>query len=145
MHALRQALVTDLYGGYAVEPEEGQVGQVFLAEGFRSEVGVDVSNPGEPAGRRPRALPVGQKNLLRISDDHLLDISPPVDEDSGLPSDFPGDLGEIARKFRGAYLGKRDPSPIDTLDSLVLAGLQPKCVTEYLLYGGPPGNVILTS
>ena len=89
MHAFRQAFVTDLDGGYAVEPEQGQVGEVFLAQGFRPEVGVDVSNPGKPPSRRPRTLPLGQQNLLRIPDDHLLDIAPPVDEDSGLPSDFP--------------------------------------------------------
>ena len=144
MHALRQALVTDLYGGYAVEPEQGQIGQVFLAQGFRSEVGVDVSNPGEPPGRRSRALPVRQQNLPRISDDHLLDVALTVDEDSGLPSDFPGDLREIACEFRGTYLGEGNPPPIDMLNSLVLTGLQPECVAEYLLYGSSPGRPVLT-
>jgi hypothetical protein len=123
VHVSRQAFAAHLYGGYAVEPEEGQVGQVFLAQGFRLEVGVDVPNSGEPPCRRPRTLPVGQQNLLRIPDDHLQDVAPSVDEDSCLPSDFPGDLREIACKFRGTYLGEGNPPPIDMLDSLVLIGL----------------------
>jgi hypothetical protein len=70
-----------------------------------------------------------------------LDVASPVDEDSGLPSDFPGDLRKKACKFRGTYLVERNPPPIDTLDSLDLIGLQPECVAEYLLYGLSPGKV----
>jgi hypothetical protein len=52
-------------------------------------MGVYISNSGKPPGRRPRSLALGQQDLLRIPDDHLLDVPPPVDEDADLPPDFP--------------------------------------------------------
>ena len=107
-------------------------------------MGVNESNAGQPSGRRPGTLPVGQQNLLCISDDYLLNVTPAVDQDSDLPSDFPGNLREIACQFRGTYLGKGNPPPIDVLDSFVLTRFQPECVAEDLLYGSPPNNAFIT-
>ena len=53
-------------------------------------------------------------------------------------------LPVIPCEFRGAYLGEGNSPPIDTLDSLVLIGLQPERVAEYLLYGASPEKLILT-
>jgi len=52
-------------------------------------MGVYVSNPGKPPGRRSRPLALRQQDLFRIPYDYLLDIAPPVDEDADLPPDFP--------------------------------------------------------
>jgi len=89
VHAVRQAFAADLDGCHAVEAQQRQVGEIFLAQGFSPEMGVYVSNPGKPPSRRSRPLALRQQDLFRIPDDHLLDIAPSVDEDTDLPPDFP--------------------------------------------------------
>jgi hypothetical protein len=70
-----------------------------------------------------------------------LDIASAVDQDADLPPDLAGDLGKVAREFRCAYLGEGDPPPVDSLDPLVLAGLEPEGVAEYLVDGGLPQSI----
>lgn len=93
MHALRKAFAAHLEDGQTIEPQEGQIGQVFFAQGFSTQVGVDVSNPGESAGRGSKSFLGREQNLSRVANDHLLNVAPAVDEDADLPADFPGDLG----------------------------------------------------
>jgi hypothetical protein len=144
VHVLWQAFPIHLDSGYAVEAQQRKVGKVFLTEGFSTEMGVDVTDPRQPPGRRSGSLALGQEDLLCISNDDLQYVAPAIDQDSELPAYFPGDLRQIAGELRSTYFGEGNASPVDTLDSLVLIGLEPKGVTKYLLYGSSPGIFFVT-
>ena len=116
MDFVGQAFTSDLNDSYTVEAQQGKVGEVFVVKGVFVEMGVDVTESGQPLGRRPKPSSLGQKDLSRISNDYLLYVPSPVYEDPQLPSDLPGDLRQVSGEFRGAYLTERNQPPIDTLD-----------------------------
>ena len=71
--------------GHQVQSEEGQVGQVIMAQGFPFQMGVDEAESPEA---RPAAEPeigeVGDPDPRRASDDDIADVPSTVDQKSQL-------------------------------------------------------------
>lgn len=109
--------------GHCVESQEGQVRQVVIRQPLPSQVRMDASKPPEP--RLPSPVPgqIGDENSSLITDHHILNISPSVDEDTYLAPDLPGNLRHKPGQFRGDNPLRRDSPPVEAFDAVDLTGL----------------------
>ena len=76
------------------------------------------------------AADVRQHELARVSHDHMLHLTPAVDEHAELSSDFSRQFGEMAGQFGGNKLALLDPPATGGEQALAVAGLESGCVSE---------------
>jgi len=72
-----------------IEPEQHQVGEVIACERLVLQVRMHESQSAQARMAGARAADVRQHELPGISHDHVLDLTPPVDEHAQLSPDFP--------------------------------------------------------
>jgi hypothetical protein len=85
---------------------------------------VDEARPPEPSGARACASEIGDEELVRISDDHLLDDPEPVDERADLTTRLPRQLREPPGELGADEAVGGDAALVERLQGLVLTWLQ---------------------
>jgi hypothetical protein len=72
---------------------------------------------------------VGKLKLERVTHDHLLDLSPAVDERSDLPTHLAREFGEVASELRAGHLTGTYSPPEGGLQALQLVWLEPQSIS----------------
>ena len=89
---------------YSIEPQQREVGEVVPGQRLAAQVGVDEPKAAEPARSAAHTADVGQHDLRRIADEHVLDRAAPIDQHADLAV-------ELARSARRAVLRARLTPP----------------------------------
>src|SRR5512139_1219753 len=130
--------VPDTDGRDHVEPQQGEVGKVFVVEGFAVKVRVDEAESPECASAEGVLVEVRYKDALRVAGDDMGDGPRPVDEDADLLSDLCREPGKIAPQLLGDQEVKRHPPSIDPLEVVEDAFFQPCGMPVYGWYRSKP-------
>ena len=113
-----------------VQPQQDEVRQVVPGERLVLEVCVHQAQAAEAGMAGAGAADVRQHELARVSHDHMLHLTPAVDEHAELSSDFSRQFGEMAGQFGGNKLALLDPPAAGGEQALAVAGLESGCVSE---------------
>ncbi len=89
--------------GDHVQPEERQVGEVFLVQGLVLQVRMDEPDAAETSGAEPVLRKIGDKDVIVRADEHVPDAAGAVDDEADLSADLGGGFGE-----RAGGLGRDD-------------------------------------
>ncbi len=125
-----QPVLADADRRHHVEPEQREVGEVVLGERLGLQVRVHEPQAAETDLTGAGAADVRQLELVRVADDHPLDLALAVHEHADLPVQLPGLLGEVAGELGAHDLVGRDPAAEGVPERLQLAGLETEGVAE---------------
>jgi hypothetical protein len=98
------------------------------------QVGVD--EPQAPQASFPKWI-VGQfrdEDAPFITDDYIFNFAKPVRQNSNLPPDIPGEIGQLPGQIKSDKVAGRDPAAVEPLQPFDLARFQPCQVAVRLLY-----------
>src|SRR5262249_5165776 len=107
--------------------------QVVAGQGLVLEMGVDQPQAAEAGMAGAGAADVREDQLARVAYDHVLHLTPAVDEHADLPADFPRQFRKMARQLRGDQLPLLHPAAARGEQALAVARLQPRSVSEKFL------------
>jgi hypothetical protein len=65
---------------------------------------------------RAQTPDVGEEELPRIADDHVLDLAAPVNQHADLPAGLSGRVAQRLRQFSRGDLGDRYAAAVDALE-----------------------------
>ena len=124
LNAARKPIFLGFDGHHGIEAQQGQVCQVVFGDAFAPPCGDDQAEAPESGGPSSRTTQLGNEDLVGISDNDLLDLTAPRDQQSELPSTLAAELAKSSSRFwiDEGVLG--DASPVKALDPLGLVGLQ---------------------
>ena len=110
--------------GDQVEPEERQVGKIFLVQGLFLEVGVNEPDAPPAFGPKPVLRKVGDEDIMVRADQYVPNASRAVDDKTHLPADLCRNLGQSA-----CSLGRDDRirghlPAVEPLERLRLGGFE---------------------
>ena len=88
------------------------------------------AQPAEAGMAGAGAADVRQHQLARISHDHVLHLTPAIDENAELPPDFSRQFGEMTGQLGGDQLALLDAPPPGGEQALAVTGLQSRRVSE---------------
>ena len=102
--------------------------------------------------RRPRKRPragadaadLGQVDARRVADEHVLDLAAPPDQDADLALDLARDLAQVRRQLGRRDLGGAEPPPVDALERVLLAGLEPGRIARDDVQGAEVSTGLVT-
>ena len=126
----REAVLAGDDGRDGVQPQQHEVRQVVPGERLVLEVRVHQAQATEARMAGAGAADVRQHELARVSHDHMLHLTPAVDEHAELSADFSRQFGEMAGQFGGNKLALLDPPAAGGEQALAVAGLESGCVSE---------------
>ena len=93
-----QTVRIDPDGDDHVEFEQGEIGQIVLAQRLCVEMRVHEPQASEPAaGRGIATFEIGQKDRSCVPDYDVGDLAPAVYENTYLPADFVREFREVSR------------------------------------------------
>ena len=92
--------------GDRVEPQQREVGEVVARERLAAQVRVDEPQAAEAARAAAHAAEVGQDDLRRVADDHVLDRAAAIDQHA----DLAVQLRRLRRELRGELGATRSRS-----------------------------------
>ena len=128
----RQPVVARHHGRDGVQPQEHEVGEVVAGQRLVLEVGMHQPEAAQARMAGAGAADLRQDELARVAHDHMLDLTPAIDEDAELPANFLRQFGEMARQLRGDQLALlHAPAPRGE-QALAVACLQSRRVSGKL-------------
>ena len=117
-----------------VETEHREVGEIVVGDEFPMQVGVD--EPQAPQASFPEWI-IGQlrdEDAPFIANYHIFNFAEPVRQNSNLPPDIPGEIGQLAGQVESDKVAGRYPAAVEPLQPFDLARFQSCKVAVRLLY-----------
>jgi hypothetical protein len=111
-----------LDGAYQVEPKPNQVDKVIARQRLAAHMGVDEPKASEPPFRRAQTSDVRQHESPSVTDDDVVDLTGPMNENPYLPPGFDTRVDERTREFRRYNVAGRYPPTIQALQRLGCGG-----------------------
>ncbi len=112
-----------------VEPQHRQVDEIVTRQRLAAQVRVDQAQAAQPPDAGALATEIGQRDLARIADHDVLDLSAPVDQHADLSADFRRALGESTSELGARHSVGRHASAIESLEGIELARRQAESVS----------------
>jgi hypothetical protein len=108
-----------------IQPQQRQVDEVVPGQRFVPQVGVyEAQAPKAPASG-PQAANLREIDPRGVADEDVLDLAPPVDQDPDLPFYLARDGAQEGRQFGRRHLRRLQAPPVDALEGVLLARLEP--------------------
>ncbi|HEX8115360.1 MAG TPA: hypothetical protein VF516_46860, partial [Kofleriaceae bacterium] len=117
---------------YSIQPQQCEVGEVVAGERLAAQVGVDQAKPAESALSAAHTTDIGQHDLRRVADERVLDRTAAVDQHTDLSVELCALCSELRSELARHHLGRRDAPPVQTLQRLDLARLEPGEISCHL-------------
>jgi hypothetical protein len=119
--------------GHRVEAKQREVREVVSRELLATQVRVHEAQTAKASLAAAHATDVGQHDLRRISDKHVLDRAAPVDEDADLAVNFGGLRRELCGELGRHDLRRGHAPAVQALQCFQLAGSQTREVSRHFL------------
>jgi len=116
-------------GGDQVQPQEGEIGQVVMAQGLVTKVCVNHPDTTERPAPETVMGEVRQDDLAVVPDNDILHQPAPADQERDLAADFTGEARAKASQFPGDDGPLRNPPAIDVLQPAQLVRLEARQIT----------------
>lgn len=107
-----------------IQSEQGKVGQIVLGDALTALGCDDETETPKAGGAATGSTQLRDEDLVGISNNDLLDLTPSGDQQTELPSALPAELTESSGSLRVDEGVLGNPSPVQALDSLGLVGLE---------------------
>jgi hypothetical protein len=117
---------------YSIQSKQCEVGQVVAGERLAAQVGMDQTKPAESTLSAAHAADIGQHDLRSIADECVLDRTAAIDQHTDLAVELCALCSELHGELTGHHLGRRDASPVQPLQRLDLARLEPGEISCHL-------------
>ena len=115
---------------HQIQPQERQVDEVVARQRLVAEVGVHQAQAAETPPPGPQAADLRQVDARGIPDEDVLDLAPAVDQDADLPFDLARDGPQEGRQLGRRHLRRLQPPPVDALQRMLLARLEPNDIAS---------------
>jgi hypothetical protein len=112
-------------GGDQVQAQQRQVDQVVPGQRLVAQVRVHQAQAAEAAPSGADTADLGQVDARRVADEHVLDLAAPAHQDADLAFDLARQLAQVGRQLGRRDLGGTEPPPVDPLERVLLARLEP--------------------
>ena len=130
-----QAVFLHPDGRHHVEPQQGEVGEIVPGERLALEVGVHQAQATQAHLAGTRAAHVGELELVRVADDHRLDVSLAVEEHADLAVGLQRELGQVPGQLGADDLMHGHVAAPGVLQVFELAGLEAQYVASRFVHG----------
>ena len=111
---------------HQVQPQQRQVDEVVARQRLVAQVRVHQPQAAEPAAAGADAADLGQVDARGVADEDVLDLAAPPDQDADLPLDLARDAAQVRRQLGRRDLRRTEPPPVNALQRVLLAGLEPR-------------------
>ncbi len=138
LDAAGQAVRQHLDRGHQVEPQQGEVVEVVAGERLALQMGVDEPQAAEAADAAAQAADVGQGQAVGVAHDDVADDAVAPEQDSDLPVEPAGGLGQMPGELGGDHLPRIDPAAVGALQGADFGRFDPSDVAVDLGNVGSP-------
>ena len=90
---------------------------------------MQAAQPAKPISTQSHAFQIRKHDAASVTDDHVLDVSVPIDEHADLAMNLVRCFGQLTRELLGDYLPRRDAPLIEFFEAMYLICLEPLQVT----------------
>ena len=123
-----QAVPQHLDRRHQVEPQQGEVVEVVAGQRLPLQMGVDEPQAAEAADAAAQAADVGQGEAVGVAHDDVADDAVAPEQDSDLPVEPAGGLGQMPGELGGDHLPRVDAAAESTLQGADLGRFDPSDV-----------------
>ena len=110
---------------HEVEPQQGEVVEVVAGERLAFQVGVDEPQAAEAADAAAQAADVGEGEAVGVPHDDVAHVAFAPEQDSDLPVEPAGGLGQMPGELGGDHLPRVDAAAVGALQSADLGRFDP--------------------
>ena len=142
--AAGQAVTQHLDRGHQVEPQQGEVVEVVAGERLPLQMGVDEPQAAEAADAAAQAADVGQGEAVGVAHDDVADDAVAPEQDSDLPIEPAGGLGQMPGELGGDHLPRVDAAAVGALQCADFGRFDPSGIAVDLGNVGSPWGQLRT-